>query len=111
MSIHTMFVIMLALGWVLGILTVQLLRYAADYIRSVSLSRERAMRAHPAGGVGNLEPRHVGRIHVPTSRGRDEVFDQLAGTELPPGWDLRTDEPLPDLPDWLSAPAQRRGDR
>ena len=107
MSIHTMLVIMLALGWVLGILTVQLLRYAADYIRHISLTRERAMRAHPAGGVGN---RHVGRIHVPASRGRDQVFDQMAGQELPPGWDLRTDEPLPDLPDWLSVPSQPKRD-
>jgi hypothetical protein len=103
MSIHTMLVIMLALGWVLGILTVLLVRYAEDYARSVLLSRQRAMRAHPAGGRGNL---HVGTIHVPRSRGRDEVFDQMAGQELPPGWDLRTDEPLPDLPEWLSVPSQ-----
>lgn len=104
MDIHTIFVIVLCLGFILGVLCTQLLRYAADYARSVSLSRERAMRAHPAGGVGN---RHVGRIHVPRSRDpRDEVFDQMA--EMPPGWENLDDEPLPDLPEWLKVPEQRK---
>lgn len=106
MSIQSIFLVVLVLGFILGVLCTQLLRYAADYARHISLRRERAMRAHPAGGRGNL---HVGTIHVPRSRERDtdSWWDKIYGddmplpievprvpvprkpsNELPPGWEF-----------------------
>ena len=118
MSIQSIFLVVLVLGFILGVLCTQLLRYAADYARHISLRRERAMRAHPAGGRGNLhpaqvvagnDPLHVGRVHVPRSRERDtdSWWDKIYGddmplpievpripvprkpsNELPPGWEF-----------------------
>lgn len=121
MSIQALFLIVLVLGFILGVLAQQLVSYAQDWIRHTSLARERAMRAHPAGGRGNL---HVGTTHVPASRGRDELLDRLDGyeewgiilgpqpedyppvddrTEMPPGW-VGFDEPLPG---WLELPVDK----
>lgn len=73
MSIQAIMLIMLVLGWVLGVLTYQLCRFAAEYADEIGRQRRAAMRAHPAGGRGEL---HVGTIHVPRSRTpRDEVYD------------------------------------
>jgi len=92
MSIQTIMLIMLGLGFVLGVLAQTLCRYAAQYADEIGRQRRAAMRAHPAGGRGEL---HVGSIHHPRRRDpRDEVFDQFAmpaqraGDELPPGWAL-----------------------
>ena len=93
MSIHTIMLIMLGLGFVLGVLAQTLCRYAAQYADEIGRQRRAAMRAHPAGGRGEL---HVGSMHHPRARDpRDEVFDQFAvpaqreaSDELPFDWRL-----------------------
>ena len=86
MSIQTIMLIMVSLGFILGVLACQLVHYAGEYVDRIHRERTAAKRLHPAGGRGNL---HVGTIHVPRSRQpRDEVFDQEASDELPPGWSL-----------------------